>query len=368
MPIFEQKNMRLLTALTLCIAGTSYGQITLTNADFADGGDTVRISTTTDPAIDYASTGTNFTWDFSGLVAETQTLRDYKSMAVASSFMTFIFGSFAPIAYQATNFTSTDAIPLDLLGPLLPVNISDMALVSKNTSSEINSIGYSLTIEGTEVPVKSDDIETRYELPVDYGNVYSSTGFTDLDMNPIQDIHWIQHRQRSSNVDGWGSITTPYGTFDALRIRHDIIEEDSLYFGFVGTWIGVPVPPSVIYEWWTNGEMEPILRITVTNIVGTDAVTGIEYRDEYLGLDAGIEEQTIAIGIFPNPAQETITFEGVSTGSSYSIVNAEGKTVHSGVITSATNEIDIHAFANGTYHVIIRSEIGAWGSAIFVKK
>jgi hypothetical protein len=359
--------MRLLIVIALCITGTSFGQITLADSDFADGGDTVRISTTTDLAIDYASTGTNYTWDFSGLVAEDQTLREYNSMAGAPAFMTFIFGAFAPVAYQATNYASTDAIPLDLLGPLLPVNISDMSLVSKNTSSAINSIGYSLTIEGTPVPVKSDEIETRYELPVDYGNVYSSTGYTDLDMNPIQDIHWIQHRQRSSNVDGWGSITTPFGTFDALRIRHDITEEDSLYFGFVGTWIPVPVPPTVVYEWWANGELDPILRITVSDVLGSDVVTGIEYRDLYLGLDAGIEEQTIAIGIYPNPAQEIITLEGVSAGSSYSIVNAEGRMVHSGVVTSSTNDIDIHAFAEGTYHVIIRSEIGAWGSATFVK-
>lgn len=53
--------------LILCIPFFSFGQISIDVNDFADGGDTVRLSTAVDPEIDYSTTGANMSWDFSDL-------------------------------------------------------------------------------------------------------------------------------------------------------------------------------------------------------------------------------------------------------------------------------------------------------------
>ena len=222
--------MRLFILCFLLVPVFSWGQITLTTADFANGGDTVRMSFTTDPTIDYSSTGANYTWDFSGLVAEEQVLRDFKDMGQASTLVNFMFGSFAATEYQATYFAESEAIPLDQIGGFLPVNISEVNMMTKNSADSITSVGFSVVVEGTEVPFKSDTIETRYKFPANYGDVYSSRGYSNMDLNPISNSIWRQHRLRNSNIDGWGTITTPLGTFDALRIRHDIQESDSLFF------------------------------------------------------------------------------------------------------------------------------------------
>src|SRR5690606_32965204 len=114
----------------------------------------------------------------------------------------------------------------------------------------------SASINGTGLPIKSDTIETRYKFLLNFGDVHYSRGYTKLDMNPIYDAVWLQYRQRNTEVDGWGSVTTPYGTFDVLRVKHTITERDSLRFEIFGnqTWIPIPVPQSNIYEWITNGE------------------------------------------------------------------------------------------------------------------
>ncbi|MBM3160237.1 MAG: hypothetical protein FJZ66_02790, partial [Bacteroidetes bacterium] len=44
-----------------------FGQITLSETDFASQGDTVRMSLTDETSTDYISAGEAFTWDFSGL-------------------------------------------------------------------------------------------------------------------------------------------------------------------------------------------------------------------------------------------------------------------------------------------------------------
>lgn len=360
--------MRVFIALLLLISSYSSAQITLSNADFADGGDTVRMSSATDPSIDFLSTGANFTWDFSGLTAQSQTLKSFNTLNGASIQMQFLFGMFAPSTYQATNYTASNDLPLDQFGTLLPVNISEVNGISKNSNDSITSIGFSIVADGNEVPIRSDTVETRYKFPANFGDAYASRGYTNLDFNPIFDAIWIQYRQRGSNIDGWGQITTPFGTFDALRIRHVIEEQDSLYIGQFSTWIELPIPTSTIYEWWTTGELEPILRISTSDFNGTEAVTGIEYRDIYDPLLAGMDELITEVNVYPNPANEELNIDGFYSGSSFVLINAEGKLVQSGNIASSFQTISLEGINAGTYTLLIRSADGSFAKSTFVKQ
>ena len=56
---------------------------------------------------------------------------------------------------------------------------------SKKTTDSITSIGYAVSVSGTEVPFKSDTIETRYKFPLNYGDQYSSRGYSLMDLNPV---------------------------------------------------------------------------------------------------------------------------------------------------------------------------------------
>ena len=359
--------MRLLL-IALLISGASSAQITLTNADFADGGDTVRMSSTTDPTIDFLTTGANTTWDFSGLVAESQVLKTYNTMSGTSAFMQLLFGLFAPPKYQATSIVAATALPIDQLGGMLPINISEINAVSRNTNDSITSIGISMVVEGNELPFRSDTIETRYRFPANYGDSYSSRGYTNIDLNPVFDGIWIQYRQRSSNIDGWGSISTPLGTFDALRIKHEIMEQDSIYVGQLGFWLPLPIPQSNIYEWWADGELEPVLRITTSMGGGNENVTAIEYRDQYDPLLAGLDESTLEFSVYPNPTQEQLLVEGAEIGATYVVVSSDGKLVLSGVIASQLSVIDVSMLDLGAYSIILRNENGLAGNSTFVKQ
>ena len=344
-------------------------QITVTSTDFADGGDMVYVTTATDPAIDFASTGTDYTWDFSGLTPTDQTLKEYTDINEASTLALFIFGTFAPPAYQATNFTPSTAIPVDQIGTFLPVSISEINLVSKSSSNAINSVGYTVDVNGTEVPFKSDTIETRYELPLNYGDVYASRGYSNLDMNPIYNGIWRQYRQRESNVDGWGEITTPHETFDALRVRHIITETDSIYMEVFGvpTWIPLVIPTTFHYEWWASGQLEPVLRIETRDVLGEEVVSNIEYRDDFdptLGIG---DKEAIQIEVYPNPATEYIIMKDVVQGTAYAIIDAAGAAVQHGVISEQNEAVSVAALAQGRYQLVIHTG-KTITSANFIKK
>ena len=351
-----------LFSLLLFVPILTFSQITVDVNDFADGGDTVRLSIATDPAIEYATTGANMTWDFSALVAESQELRDFKDMSAAPFLINLSYGGNASADYQATNYAEATDIPLDMAGQFLPISINEVNQFSKHTADSVTMIGLGINVEGNDVPVPSDTIETKYVFPLNFGDSYSSRGYTKLDMNPFFNLIWIQYRQRSSTVDGWGTVTTPFGSFDCIRVKHDISEIDSVFIDLTGTpmWIELPVPPAVEYEWIAKNELLPVMSIRTNAAGGNEAVTQIKYRDIYLGMDAGINENTLNLKLGPNPVHNDLYITGLNGDTPYEVVTVEGKVLQTGIVqdqnlisSAGISTIDLSRLNTGIYLIHI---------------
>jgi hypothetical protein len=343
--------------ITFCVAlSTSLNaQITLSKIDFATGGDTVRMSNTTKPTIDFTTTGPNAVWNFSTLTPISQQVKKFQSLTGAPGFILFVYGVFAPLKYQASYFMENTTLPISQITSVLPVTIDNVNQFMRRSNDSLTAIGYSMSVSGTTIPLKSDTIETKYKFPLHFGDTHFSRGYTLVDFNPVVNAKWIQHRKRTTVVDGYGSITTPYGTFDALRVKHSIKETDSLYYVFPilgGTWIPLSLPVTVEYEWLANGQKEPILKITTQKILNNETVTAIEYRDSYRGLDAGIETLSVEVGVFPNPVVSELTITAGETISSLRIVDASGKIQREEKDIHANKYVlDVSQLPNGVYEV-----------------
>lgn len=342
--------MKLLLLLLLPLS--IFSQISLNNDDFSDGGDVVYVSTATNPALDFTSTGTNQNWDFSGLLSTGQKVKEYSLLDGASFLVNVTFGNFAGSDYQATNYTSSSAIPLDQISGFLPVSITDIFQFSKNTVDSITSVGLSMTVSGTEVPFKSDTVETRYKFPLQYGDVYNSRGYSNVDLNPVYNGIWRQYRQRYSEVDGWGTVTTPFGSFDVLRLHHTINEQDSLFVDFFGTatWIELPSPVVHEYEWIAQGQKEPILKVVTSEVGGNETITSIEYKDNS---SANLNELKNNVSLHPNPVSELIVVSGVNSHAEYDIFDVSGRVVQSGILLSSFPNINVSNLSEGKYMVYI---------------
>jgi hypothetical protein len=327
-------------------------QITLSVADFANSGDTVRISQAAGAGLDFLSTGANYTWDFSALTATSQYLKEYNPIGFASLLVFGTYGPVAPTNYRASYFNPTNDLPLDQLSQFLPVSLSDLNQYTKRMTDSITSLGYSISVNGQGVPFKSDTIETRYKLPLNYNDSHYSRGYTYIDLNPVIDFKIKQYRQRTTNVDGWGTITTPKGTFQALRLRHDITEIDSVYQTFFGAgqWFGTPPIQRTEYEWFANGEKEWVLKATETD--GT--VNQVEYQEDYLGLDASLIESTLDASIGPNPVHETLLIDSKSPVYLAQIYDGAGRLVLRTSLNNVLNySLDLNALHTGTYRIIL---------------
>lgn len=348
----------------LTISSLSFGQITLTDQHFAGPGESYLFSTVLDPTIDYGTTGANYVWDFTNMTPQSQRGLDTRPPSQLSGLSALMFGTFAPAAYKATYFNATTDLPLDQVSAFLPISVDELNQFTRKTTAEITSIGYELVSSGQGLGFRSDTIEVRYQLPLTYGDNYQSRGYTSLDMNPFYDAKWKQYRQRVSNVDGWGTVKTPYGQFNALRIHHVINELDSIYFSIQGVamWLPIAIPVTHEYEWRTTAEKESVMKIRTNEIMGTETVTAVEYRDNYLGLD----ESEINVSFYPNPVTTELHVSTQEPAESFVIVDHAGRILERIPGTSKEQVLDVSQLASGAYTLVVLFSNGHT-SAQFVK-
>src|SRR4051812_14441025 len=79
----------------LCLSAiSSKAQITITDTDFANPFDTVRMSTATwDPLLDFRATGANYPWDFSSLQWNSQYIDTFLSTLFTNPIYSFTFSN-----------------------------------------------------------------------------------------------------------------------------------------------------------------------------------------------------------------------------------------------------------------------------------
>ena len=344
--------------ISFALTGSLFSQITLSGSDFAGANDTIRISQTMDPVIDYTLTGSGFTWDFGDLTATSQFLKYFQPISNSSILIQAEYGFTAPTQYKATYFLESRDIPIDQLNQFLPAELSDLNTFSRKNSDSITSIGYSLSVNGQALPFKSDTIETRYKFPMNFEDTFSTRGYTYIDLNPVTDFKLKQYRQRTTVIDGFGTLITPFGTFEVLRLKSTINELDSVYQTFFGAggWNALPLTVTTEYEWWAEGKDEAMLKVVVTDNNGTAQIRSIEYQDVYLGLDANIEEKALVFNLLPNPAENSISVVSDFPIEQVSIINLNGSVVLNQISLSNLNTtIDVSYLKQGIYFVSISS-------------
>lgn len=338
----------------------SFGQISLQETDFANPNDTVRYSQAMDQGMDFSTTGPNNTWNFSSLTSTGQYVKNFNPIGFGSILVQATFGFFASQNYQASYFTQNNDLPIDLLSGFLPVAISDLNAYTHSSSSKISSIGYSLSVNSQAVPFKSDTIETRYSLPLDYNDSYNSRGYTLVDFNPVADFKFKQHRQRSSVVDGWGSLILPNGTYNVLRLKHQINEIDSIFVsvipGFPGFWIGTPPIQTVEYEWIGESKKDVLLKIVTSITNGSEQIQSIDYQDSYLvGLQDNQSSSNFSVS--PNPVSDILTVTSSTLVRNYQLSDITGKLLLQKNLINASNfDIDISDLPLGSYFISLNSE------------
>jgi gliding motility-associated-like protein len=245
-----------LSLLLLLTAGLTQAQITIGQSDMPNTNDTIRISVRNSLSnFSSGATGANYFWDYSNLIPDSQRVVKFVS-PLSTPYIFFLSSS-----YGEKNFTP-DAFPFSLLG----TPPTDVYNFYKETSTYFAMTGQGLTVSGAALPAIYFSNDILYRFPLNYLNVDSSnSGFAF----PLPNIGFYAKKQfRKNTVDGWGTLKTPFGTFQTLRVKSELEIVDSIHIDTLG--FGFNIPRQKIYEfkWLANGKDIPVLQIDATEGLG----------------------------------------------------------------------------------------------------
>lgn len=335
----------ILSVALLVICYTGFAQITIGTADMPAAGDNITLTNASIISLSaYTAindTGGNHVWDFSNLIYSSQSTQSYKSAADIS----FIYGFALPSG--TFGYKAADSIPL--VNSFLPVSVQSIYSFDNMVSNpdKLETIALGISVDSFPLPVSYTDPDVVYFLPLIYGD----TNYAPYELTiSIPGSFTMQEKgSRTTKVDGWGTIVTPYITTPAncLRLRSEKDEVDSLSIDSIN--IAIPVT-TVEYKWMVKGKHAPVLQVTTNVVAGIEVVTGITYLDTPRNLSVANTTAAISkLAAYPNPAVNGVVSISVPEGwtnPTVQIFDIQGKEV---ATFSNTKSLNIAALASGNY-------------------
>lgn len=304
--------------------------------------DTLRYSNAALNSIgNYTQTGTNFNWNYMSLIPVSQGRRDYKS-SFSTPYAFFFLG------LNEYGEKVNDTINLGV------VTLTDVYNFYKKSTLPNAYIvdGMGMKISGVPVPSYFSDKDELYMFPMTYPKYDSTTFKFSTPSTTLMPIVYSKTGYRVTQVDGWGSVTTPYGTSNCLRVVTTQYSKDTMKTSLLPFPIGFNNYQRS-YQWLTTTSKIPYLEVNGTLIGNNFTVTQVRYRDSYKFL-AGVEEkeENALVDFFPNPVNDKL-FLKLSTNSSYTaeVFDIDGKLVAKERLSESENILNVENLAQGVYTV-----------------
>ncbi|MBL7837788.1 MAG: T9SS type A sorting domain-containing protein [Bacteroidetes bacterium] len=266
---------RTLLSVLACISFSTYAQIQITQANMPSINDTIRYSVAIGSNLDFVKTGANFHWDYSGLGLASQDI--YKFQALTST--PYATLAFTGMPFGAIGYKIADSIGAGQFAFKNLYNFFD----KKSTGWRAVGTGYTLSVLPLPAGGVYSDPDEVYSFPLNYNDEDSTTfAVTTILGNQFLQLGTLKQKgYRLNFVEGWGTITTPYGSnINCLKIKSVVYEIDSLKISTPAFNVGIPVT-RVEYKWLSTTEKIPVLEVIGTELGGTFTPTQIRYRDNY---------------------------------------------------------------------------------------
>ena len=294
--------------------------------------------------LDPASTGANFSWDFSMMTA---------------------------ISQRADSFISPNAVPLSIrlqfpFGVTVvrvqetPDTLGGIALGEGYEVYEANNqayeyLGLAGTVSGIPLVLENDPSDSVYVFPLNFGNEDSSYALAELN---IPGLFFIRREYfRKNHVDGWGKVTTPYGTFDCLRIKSVLSESDSIAVDTLA--IRVNRPKTTLYKWLAKEEKIPVVQINTTLAANVEITTQISYVDSTRDFSSTAIShfEPLQAQIYPNPTSEKlhVQLEGLLSETTHmEIRDIQGRKLFEYELNKVEQLLTLPPLSTGVYLVRLR--------------
>jgi len=337
--------------------------ITLSNSNMPGSGDTLRFTNIQlSSVVNYKQTGTNLSWDFGTVVSTSEDVRRFKSALQTPYALFFLSGS----AFGEKIADTLGAGPLTLT--------KYYNFYKKQTSpAAFIADGVGMTFSNAPIPSYYSDKDELYNFPMTYPKYDSTTFKFTTTTAGIIPISYSKVGYRVTTVDGWGTVKTPYGTENCLRLITTQYAVDSIKNTIFPIPLGFPNYQRS-YQWMTLNSKIPYFEVTGSLLGGNFTPTQARYRGyekEQTVTGIGVNETSEALSIYPNPVKNELYLKGnLDKTSQYEIYTLEGKKVVSLKTNFAADQqkLDVSALNAGVYLVKIKAAYGEQKYLKFIKE
>jgi hypothetical protein len=278
------KQIYMLMLVSVSSVFLSKAQIQITQANMPSLNDTIRYTNDIGGLSDYTVTGANHHWDFSSLGRASQDIYNFKSLL--SAYPTLILNG---MPLGAFGYKVTDSIGMGA------VSFKNIYNFYEKKAAGWYGVGtaFSINFSGNPVPTGGvySDKDEIYTFPLKFNDKDSTTFNVATPLGLSQSISFgkfMQKGYRINQVEGWGTITTPYAqNISCIKVKSRIVEHDSVSLAIPTQQpinIGFPTI-RVEYKWLSNTEKIPMLEVIGTETGGVFTPTIVRYRDHFRGTD-----------------------------------------------------------------------------------
>lgn len=293
-PMNSLKSKLSILILLIGFSFSATAQISIDKSDMPSENDTVRVSTGLNlNFIDYTETGEDFLWDFSQLTPINQRVDTFLSPP-SISLIYWLFTLSSDYGVRGVENIPIPGIPL-----------TDIYNFYKNETEGYRAIGIGMSIFNFPVPFFYDVPDLVYDFPMEYQSNWSSQAHFGQEVLSVGYLKMT--KTHTDTVDGWGTLITPYGTFEVLRLKSEVNEIDSIYIDSLD--IGIPIERDyTVYQWIGKGQKIPLLQIT-----GSLFGVVVDYIDSARLIYDGINDRPFVrnneLRIYPNPTTNKIQLQ-----------------------------------------------------------
>jgi hypothetical protein len=339
----------LLLSSTICFSLFSQS-ITLTAADMPNIGDNYLFDEAL-PSIQFSpsATGDDYTWDFSDLNSNTQKTDSFLSVLQTPIIYNFVFNNiFDP--ERATIATNLAALPTFGNFPT-PIALSVEYTYYREEDDIYKAVGFAFTADynGTAIPlpIQYDPIDKLYSFPLN-STTPALTAQSAYEFQIPNLITFREKRNRTTTVDGHGTLLLPNRELQVLRVKSVSVLNDSIRLDAQGGfWLPTQPRTEVEYKWMAQGYGEPVLTIKGSQgFNGTFMPNSVRYR-HFEPIPASVTTSAaIMVKAYPVPATQTLVVEAKDI-ESVALMSLDGKIIAESVANATnTNSIIINLNQN----------------------
>ncbi len=347
---------KLLLALFAFPALTINAQITVTGNNLPEIGDRVFRATDNTNILNIGGNGANQSWSFINLTNDFSDTLDFINPAWTPCSADFSSSN------MAMKHTAEDSVYFFYNKTASALKMTGMCQQLSDGSTMKMQAQYSLLT-----------------LPANYNNNHTETGryvkvqiyYGNDPDGPVGPLPYIDSLRQTSFfrgnyvIDAWGDITTPMGTFSALRQNEAMYSTDTVWMYANNQWqiidpnlaalMGisqVKYDTTYTVRWWTNDSLFklPVVEFTYDTLTG-NSVNGVMWLNGSTAVS--VKENTMKnVTVYPVPANNTLTLNNVQNVVSVNIFDMTGKLVQT-IRVNNQNRLVIATgnLANGIYFI-----------------